>query len=433
MCPSNTLQLNALGGSSYSWNGPNGFTSTLANPSINNIGQANIGSYTVIVTDLNGCSASASTSISLSSITATASNTGPYLVGQTIQLSATGGSTYKWSGPNGFTSTSANPNIPNALLNASGIYTVIANDNGCTDTKTTSVVVSGTNPCSPQRIMDYSFVKAGDPYSDLFPLTNGMKINQMNQELSILVKPVCDSIKIESVEMNITGPQMNWNLIESVEPFALFSNLGSVVYGRNFTPGTYNLTITGYSQDGKKGIKNYGPVVTTFTVVGNLATINAPTISDTTICAGANITVNFSTTGSFSIGNQFRVELSDSSGTFTKPIIIGTSNQVGPISCKIPLNTFEGSKYLIRVSSTDQVIASNPALKFIKIHPYLYKFNQDLSGSNIIKAVHTIDANNKIVSPGNINYKAGNAIILNPGFDSSDGVFIAEIEACNNN
>ena len=46
---------------------------------------------------------------------AQASNTGAYSVGQTIQLNATGGSNYSWSGPDGFTSNISNPTKSNAL------------------------------------------------------------------------------------------------------------------------------------------------------------------------------------------------------------------------------------------------------------------------------------------------------------------------------
>ena len=58
-----TLNLTSSAGSTYFWTGPNGFTSTLKNPSINNVTYANAGAYTVTVTNANGCSASASTNV----------------------------------------------------------------------------------------------------------------------------------------------------------------------------------------------------------------------------------------------------------------------------------------------------------------------------------------------------------------------------------
>ena len=51
-------------------------------------------------------------------------NDGPYCEGETIHLVANGqpGSTYSWSGPNGFTSTLQNPTIPNCTLEMAGSY-----------------------------------------------------------------------------------------------------------------------------------------------------------------------------------------------------------------------------------------------------------------------------------------------------------------------
>ncbi len=71
-----------------------------------------------------------------------ASNTGPYCVGSTIQLNATaGGTTYTWTGPNGFTSTQQNPTIPAATLGNGGTYSVVATGTGCSEASTTDVVV----------------------------------------------------------------------------------------------------------------------------------------------------------------------------------------------------------------------------------------------------------------------------------------------------
>jgi hypothetical protein len=64
-------------------------------------------------------------------------------VGGTLQFNATGGATYLWTGPNGFTSSSANPTIPNAQISHNGIYTVTITDaGGCQSVKTVQVTVN---------------------------------------------------------------------------------------------------------------------------------------------------------------------------------------------------------------------------------------------------------------------------------------------------
>ncbi|MFN5181783.1 MAG: hypothetical protein ACK5D5_02020, partial [Bacteroidota bacterium] len=139
-----TISLSATGGGTYLWSGPSGFTSNVQNPSIPSSTTAMGGVYTVTVTT-NGCTATATTSVTVNPTpTPTASNAGAYCPGQTISLSATGGGTYNWNGPNNFTSTNQNPQITSATTIMGGVYTVTVTANSCTAIATTSVVVNAT-------------------------------------------------------------------------------------------------------------------------------------------------------------------------------------------------------------------------------------------------------------------------------------------------
>lgn len=63
--------------------------------------------------------------------------------GEDILFNASGGVTYSWTGPNGFTSSEENPVISNSRAIDSGTYTVfIEAANGCDDTRTFEVIVS---------------------------------------------------------------------------------------------------------------------------------------------------------------------------------------------------------------------------------------------------------------------------------------------------
>jgi hypothetical protein len=79
---------------------------------------------------------------------ATASSNGPIVeVGSTIQLFASSGSAWSWTGPLGFTSTLQNPTIPNGTTSRTGNYTVTVTDNGCdavASTKVTVAIKAGT-------------------------------------------------------------------------------------------------------------------------------------------------------------------------------------------------------------------------------------------------------------------------------------------------
>jgi large repetitive protein len=69
LCQGGTLVLNASatssGSATYAWTGPNGFTSILQNPVINNAGAANAGVYRVTIT-INSCSATDSITVAIS-------------------------------------------------------------------------------------------------------------------------------------------------------------------------------------------------------------------------------------------------------------------------------------------------------------------------------------------------------------------------------
>ena len=144
VCVGKSLDLTASGGINYAWVGPNGFTSSLQNPSINSVTALSSGIYTVTVTNVNGCSATATTNVIINALpTPTASSNTPVCVGKSLDLSSSGGISYAWAGPNGFTSNLQNPSISSVTISSSGIYTVtVTNGNGCSATATTNVIIN---------------------------------------------------------------------------------------------------------------------------------------------------------------------------------------------------------------------------------------------------------------------------------------------------
>jgi len=294
------------------------------------------------------------------------------------------------------------------------------------------VIVSGVDPCV--QIVDYQYVKAGSPYQSMFSLTDGMVIQQIPEQVSIMAVPICPSISIGSVDMTIIGPEINWTILQNVQPFAIFDNLADNFNGRNFIPGTYTMTVTGYAEDNRIGGVVYGPVVTTFTVVGTMAVINAPTVPNNRLCAGSTVDVTFATTGSFDSSNLFRIQLSDSTGGFTNPILIGTSSTAGTISCQLPQNLSATGHYLIRVASSNQVVASNPTMQYLSVTAATKNLTSNFNAGTITEQTSLqISAVNKITSPANVTYNAGKSILLNPGFEARAGsIFKAQIQGCNN-
>jgi gliding motility-associated-like protein len=161
LCAGQTLNLTANSASTYSWTGPNGFTSTLQNPSISNLSNNNSGTYTLIVSNGNGCADTTTLSISvLPNNPVSINSNGPLCEGQILNLTASAGTSYAWSGPNGFTSTLQNPTINNAVVNNSGSYTVVVtNSNGCTNSDSLTVSI---NPNTPVTASSNSPICEGD-------------------------------------------------------------------------------------------------------------------------------------------------------------------------------------------------------------------------------------------------------------------------------
>jgi len=152
ICAGSTLNLSTptVAGATYSWTGPNSFVSSQQNPSISNATTAVSGTYLVTITDSNGCTSAAgstSATVNPNPSTPTASNNGPIIEGNTLNLTAStvDNTTYSWTGPNGFASTNQNPSISNATSAASGVYLVTVTDsNGCTSAagSTTALVTA---------------------------------------------------------------------------------------------------------------------------------------------------------------------------------------------------------------------------------------------------------------------------------------------------
>ena len=208
-CEGDNLMLNSSGGVSYSWTGPNGFSSTNQSPQLNNLSISMGGQYQVSSTDINGCIGNSSTLVVVNpKPTLTTGNPQSVCQGQTISLTSTGGSTYQWSGVNGFTSTNQNPTIPNSDLTMSGQYQVVGfNSFGCSDTGFINVVVNplpvitssgGGVFCSGSNVSLSS--TGGQTYTWSGP--NGFMSTQQNPVLTNVTQSMSGNYVVTGTDMN---------------------------------------------------------------------------------------------------------------------------------------------------------------------------------------------------------------------------------------
>ncbi|MCX6210102.1 MAG: hypothetical protein NTZ59_11575, partial [Bacteroidetes bacterium] len=145
ICAGNSINLTATYSNTtatYSWSGPNGFTSNLQNPIIPNATTASSGTYICTVNTSNpNCSTTASITVTVTQPPIPTVSNVNYCVNSTpTPLTATGltGATFNW----------LPSNIPNVSTVGTFNYTVSQTVNGCTsNTATLIVTVTPCNPC----------------------------------------------------------------------------------------------------------------------------------------------------------------------------------------------------------------------------------------------------------------------------------------------
>jgi hypothetical protein len=141
--------LNLIGGPdgmiSYSWTGPNGFTSAVQNPVITGVTDAAAGTYTLTLTNAAGCSASTTVAVTINTVNLPTAVANTPCVGGDLSLvgGPSGMLSYSWTGPNGFTSSVQNPAIIGVTAAAAGTYTLtVTNSTGGSASVTVDVIIN---------------------------------------------------------------------------------------------------------------------------------------------------------------------------------------------------------------------------------------------------------------------------------------------------
>jgi trimeric autotransporter adhesin len=426
----------ALGDGSYTLNYVGAGSPKVINISGNafNINGLSAGNYSNFSITIPGCISSDVVTKTLQDpvILATASNTGPYNESQKIDLNATGGDSYSWTGPNGFFSTLQNPSLVSATPANAGIYAVtISAANNCSATASTQVSVN----CSSQSLNYFLVFTDGTPQI-IAPMVPNMQVQASNRPMSVIAVTACEQPTVESVYMQITGTTNQWFQTDNDMPFHLhdFYNANN---GQVLAPNHYILTGEGYDQDDRLGNKIIGPDYIHFDLLWIGRSITSTTASVNEVCVGTNFSVSAISTNHaihpFGAGNMYEVYLSDVNGSFMSRTLIGAGTDPSNISCQIPMYLPGSNKYKLMVISTNPIVASEPSVLPLSVIGNDLALKSPIDDINAItenhKSISTIKAENKLTGTAKSAYTAGNFIELKPGFSvENSGVFEARIE-----
>ncbi len=251
ICAGQTLTLSApaSAGASYQWSGPNGFTSTLQNPTISNATTNASGTYNVTIT-ANGCpgsSGSVNVTVNPSPGAPLANTLTPGVCRDsvaTFQVTSTG-TTFNWyATATSTTVLGTGTTFTSPPLTANASYFVERVENGCP---------------SPRTQVFVQVIIAPDP-------------TPANAQICAGTTATLNS--------NLTSGTVNWYNAPNATT-AIFT-------GFSFTTPVLNANTTYYVQNFVNGCPSARMPVTV-TVVTPPA---APTVSGTTICAGQTATLN---------------------------------------------------------------------------------------------------------------------------------------------
>jgi hypothetical protein len=321
VCEGSTISLSGSpsGMASYSWTGPNGFTSDVQNPSIPNANLDMAGTYTLTVTSTSGCTgpAASTTVVVNAKPVATADSNSPVCEGSTISLFGPAGiSSYSWTGPNGFTSDVQNPSIPNATLAMAGAYTLtVISSSGCTGPAASIIVVVNPKPVatasSNSPVCEGSTIYlSGGPagmasYSWTGP--NGFTSDVQNPTIPDATLDMAGTYTLTVISTSgCTGPAASTTVVVNAKPVTTASSNSPVCEGSTISLSGGPAGMASYSWTGPNGFTS---------------DVQNPTIPDATLdMAGTYTLTLISTSGCTGLAASTTVVVN------AKPVATADSN-----------------------------------------------------------------------------------------------------------
>ena len=245
ICSGMSAVLDAGSYANYIWS-TNAFTRSI---NVNTVGN-----FQVTVTDMNGCTGTASKTIaSMPNPVATIAPVATQCAGLNLNLS--GGTnamySYYWNGPNSFTSGFQSPIIPNAQSAATGIYNLTVTDlNGCTGSTNRNIKVN-VNPVA--SISPYpssaptTFCPGGSVTLQASPPTNVNYAWNFNNAVTRNITVTATGTYTVTVTYNISGNNCSSSAsINVLADCVLPTNLSTINIARTTAKATWTGAVCHY-------------------------------------------------------------------------------------------------------------------------------------------------------------------------------------------
>ncbi|GBL34520.1 serine-rich adhesin for platelets [Filimonas sp.] len=271
------------------------------------------GSHSITAKDANGCTSSSSVTITApTSLSVTVGSNTPQYAGATVNLTSTvlggvSGYTYSWSGPNGFTSTSANPSISNVTTAANGSYTVVVTDaNNCTATSSVSVIVYGTelyvNDNSTSGDVYTSAIgndnNSGTANAPFATIGKAIQVAQAGNTIKVDAGTFTENITV-SKSLSILGANavVNPNTGTRNAETVLVPSVNDPSAGRLINLQANNVVISGFTLDGDNPSLSGGTTIINGADANTARALNNKPAATNGLTFENNIVRNFTLTG----------------------------------------------------------------------------------------------------------------------------------------
>ncbi|MDD3685410.1 MAG: hypothetical protein PHE56_01465, partial [Bacteroidales bacterium] len=165
-------------------------------------------------------------------------------------------------------------------------------------------------------------------------------------------------------DADLSGESLSDNSILFTLQFLLIGNIGDQT-PVSFTniPTPFEFIKSDFSEIGYSAIPGNIKII-------DLYGLEVLSHSETELCAGSELSVQYSAIGDFTVTNVFTAYLSDENGSFASPVSIGSlnSNVSGTIDAIIPANTINGTNYKIKIEASDPVYSGTESISSLIIH-----------------------------------------------------------------